>query len=367
MMIQDSKPARGFTLIELLVVIAIIALLIGILLPAIGKARDTARTLVCRSTMRDLNLANQVYLNSNKDFYSSPVTVGAKYLSVVVIPGQGVVRGGAALEGDTTSTTPTSSQDWISPILGDSVNLPSNRAQRTAQMFNQYGCASANEFNSEPFSGATPRPSDFDQFDQQMQFPGVKQVSYLMPSGFAHLGAYDPGAQTYIRSLWDIPPGGTAAGPVNSMLSHPNAPRQPIGFRPRLDRVGTSPSNKIMFADGTRFWNTQRRLLNIDPSSVPGIYGSFTESTPTFIGSRSYGRQADFNDTTNLLLSYRHANTLNTAYFDGSVRSVTQAQSWEDPNPWHPTGTLWLPGENTPESIQFMQIQQGNRSDARIY
>lgn len=60
---------RGFTLIELLVVIAIIALLIGILLPAIGQARKTAWAVVASSNARSVIQAAATYNVNNKDFY----------------------------------------------------------------------------------------------------------------------------------------------------------------------------------------------------------------------------------------------------------------------------------------------------------
>lgn len=355
-MATSKHPKSGFTLIELLVVIAIIALLIGILLPALGQARSAARRLVCSTTLRGAGVGLSSYALDNKDFYAGPNTSATGYRRFR--PG----GGWWGMSGNQEPTTPTSWWDWISPILGEELNLSPNRAERTAQIFEDFGCAEARVFVDSLYRDTViPDLDDFERVFQNGR--SYKQISYLTPGAFHY----------YSNELRSSPPtiveDGRVVGQYLTGFADPAT--TPRNFKPQMTRVGTSLSGKVFAADGTRYLANEggSYILDFDMNPRASTYSSFGTSGPIFNESRAYGRgESDLQDTDlHLQLSMRHQQAVNALYFDGHVEGMSQSEMWTDPNPWFPTGSIFTFERATPESVEFMERQQGTRPQAKIY
>ncbi|MGP1347109.1 MAG: prepilin-type N-terminal cleavage/methylation domain-containing protein [Phycisphaerales bacterium] len=341
--VPDRAAWRGFTLIELLVVVAIIALLIGILLPALGSARASAWQSKAAATQRQLLLGMQTYASTHDFYIPGTNTTGIRHETY-----ENNQQAGLVLNRD--PTRPTQNYDWISPIVNDG-DLPATRPDRLYAVLENYRDPAMRQ-RAVP---AVPDAWDAAEVaDIAAERDGYPAPSYLMPF------AWQLSRDTLLDSSGDV----TAYGVPDDLIGGIDLP---VGWFPRLDRVGPEAS-KVAFADGTGQVTPNGIQLDADifisPADQPFNGGLFLSDSPTRALSDVYGSPGSGNasDGANIPFAFRHSGKMNAAFFDGHVETLERDNA-VDPTYWFPTGSRWLGGNWIDPAAQNIGYSVTNNRD----
>lgn len=192
---RDKPPQRtcshGFSLIELLIVIAVIALLLSVLVPSLGAAKESARRVVCQQNLRQAHLGFELYREDHADVYPAakdPISQPPEQeLLYWLWSGRGFrdVVGPYIMRGI--------NQDNPSVLLCPSDKTDPDRFQRTsfaystAFFYSQQQIDSfTDRFDILPFDRATA-PEPHGQRSSNVRFPGDKILSGEWESHHARL------------------------------------------------------------------------------------------------------------------------------------------------------------------------------------
>ena len=160
---MSIRPRQAFTLIELLVVISIIALLISILLPALGAARESARAVACLSNQRQLGVGFAAYAQEYGQTWPCPARFGSEGFPANEFWNQ------HQLASFVSGQDLTAGPDWQAYAAGSIFECPS--WEQTAG-----GAANANERGYGMNSNLNYQSADFTAFEARKAYKEPDRV-----------------------------------------------------------------------------------------------------------------------------------------------------------------------------------------------
>jgi prepilin-type N-terminal cleavage/methylation domain-containing protein/prepilin-type processing-associated H-X9-DG protein len=339
------RPSRaGFTLIELLVVIAIIAILIGLLLPAVQKVRESAANIICKNNLHQIGLAAHTYAGSNNDTFppGSNLSPNAQYP-----PGDS--PSGWQLPPPEAGPY-TSVLAYILPYM-EQGNLYNLIPQSYFPFDTTQG---AWAYSTAPYDDQSGVPSQYINYTGYPKFADTHVPSFECPADDPYGNLRDPGdwvidaffvlsgsGSFYIDYVYNYPGFGremgasnyiACAGYASSYAGSANSVKYKGVYHPgsgtKIVSIGDGTSNTIAFGEAASgaYGGQHYRLTWMGAGNMPLFVHH---------GQANAGLNNSTNPDYPFMYSSRHAAGINFAMCDGSVRTIARGT---------PDAIIWAAG-----------------------